>query len=102
MPARRQIIWLPEAAADLDRLRDFLIPRNPSAAARVARQILQGVNLLEKYPEAGRPVEDPPGFRDLFIPFGSRGYVLRYRLNQDKNIAIVRVWHASEDRASRQ
>jgi len=101
MPARRRVVWLPEAAADLDRLRNFLVTRNPGAAARVARQILQGVKLLEKYPEAGKPVQDPPGFRDLFIPFGSRGYVLRYRLSQDKTIVIVRVWHAREERTPR-
>lgn len=98
MPARRQVIWLPEAAADLDRLRDFLVSRNPGAAARVARQVLQGVKLLEKYPEAGRPVEDPSGFRDLFIPFGTRGYILRYRLTTNKSIIIVRVWHGREER----
>ncbi len=98
MPARRRLIWLPEAAADLDRLRDFLTPRNPVAAARLSRQILQGIRLLEKYPEAGKPVEDPPEFRDLFIPFGARGYVLCYRITHDKNVVIIRVWHAREDR----
>lgn len=98
MPEPRRLIWLPEAARDLERLRAFLGSRNPDAARRVARQILEAVKVLEKYPEAGRPVEDPPGFRALFIPFGARGYVLRYRLEGARDIAVVRAWHGREDR----
>lgn len=98
MPKPRRLIWLPEAVADLERLRAFLSLRNLDAARRVVRQILQSVKILEKYPEAGKPVEDPPGFRDIYIPFGARGYVLRYRLEGSTDIVIIRVWHGREER----
>ncbi len=35
--------------------------------------------------------------RELFIPFGSGFYVLRYFLTSD-TVIIVRVWHGREDR----
>ncbi|MGH7815032.1 MAG: type II toxin-antitoxin system RelE/ParE family toxin [Candidatus Binataceae bacterium] len=99
MPPRGRLIWLPEAVADLQRLRRFIQPKNPDAARRAALQILAGVKILEQHPEAGKPVEDPPGFRDLFIPFGARGYVLRYRLEEPAGgVVIVRVWHGLEQR----
>jgi len=90
---------LPEAAADLQRLRDFLGSRSSAAAHRAAAQIREAVKIIRKYPEAGKPIEDPPGFRDLFIPFGARGYILRYRLDPLGSIVVIRVWHGREDRS---
>ncbi len=98
MAKTRRLIWLPEAAADLERLRLFLRPLNPPAARRVARRILEAVKLLKRYPEAGRPVEEPAGFRDLVIPFGGRGYVLRYRILESGEIVMVKIWHEREER----
>ncbi|MGH7916868.1 MAG: type II toxin-antitoxin system RelE/ParE family toxin [Candidatus Binataceae bacterium] len=98
MPKLRRLIWLPEAVEDLERLRVFLRSRSPNAARRVARRILEAVKILETYPEAGKPVEDPPGFRDLFIPFGAGGYVLRYRIQEGGDVVVIRVWHSREDR----
>ncbi len=98
MAKTRRLIWLPEAAADLERLRLFLQPLNPQAAQRMARRILEAVKLLKRHSEAGRPVEDPTGFRDLVIPFGGRGYVLRYRSLESGEIVVVKVWHEREER----
>lgn len=36
--------------------------------------------------------------RELFIPFGQRGYILRHRL-QGETIIILRIWHGLEERA---
>jgi len=35
--------------------------------------------------------------RELFVPFGQRGYVIRYQLDAD-DIVILRIWHSLEDR----
>lgn len=93
-PAGR-VIWLEEAVEDLTRLRRFLTPNNPRAAALAAQCILDGAKTLQGYPESGTPMGD--GRRELFLPFGNSAYVLRYRLEGD-TIVILRVWHGREKR----
>lgn len=90
--------WLPEAVADLDRLFQFLKEKNPSAARRAAGTIRQGADLLRSAPEIGRPMADGTGRRELVVPFASGGYVLRYRIDNDRAVVIIRVWHGREDR----
>ncbi len=40
-----ELIWLPEARADIQRLFDFLIEANPAAAGRAVRAISSGADL---------------------------------------------------------
>jgi plasmid stabilization system protein ParE len=95
MPKIRKLIWLEEATQDIARLRNFLEPKNPLAAQKVARCILDGAKLLQKHPEAGSPMDD--GRRELFLPFANSAYVLRYCLDGD-DLVIIRVWHGREQR----
>ena len=97
MATRRGLKWLPAAIADLERLRSFLVERSPEAAARAAGLILQSLRLIQQHPEVGRPVIEPDGYRDLIVPFGARGYVVRYRISADE-IVIVRICHGREQR----
>jgi plasmid stabilization system protein ParE len=92
----REIVWLPEAARDVARLRDFIQEKNPQAAQRAASRIKEAAQILTENPEAGRPVEEVLPFRDLIIPFGSGNYILRYREELDR-IVIVRVRHSKEE-----
>ena len=41
---------------------------------------------------------DEMGSRELYLPFGSGGYVLRYVVAREE-IVVIRVWHAREDRS---
>jgi toxin ParE1/3/4 len=95
MSATRRLIWLDEAVHDIVRLRSFLEHDSPGAAQRAARCILDGVNTLLRYPEAGTPMGD--GRRELFLPFGNSANVLRYRVDGG-DIVIIRVWHGREQR----
>lgn len=90
--------WLPEALADVDRLHDFLKQKHPEAAARAARVMLDGANLLANAPDLGRSMDDDTGRRELFVSFGTGAYVLRYRHDEDRNPVIIRVWHSREQR----
>ena len=92
----REIVWLPEAARDVVRLRTFIQEKNPQAAQRAASRIKEAVQILKENPEAGRPVEETLSFRDLIIPFGSGNYILRYREELDR-VVIVRVRHSKEE-----
>jgi plasmid stabilization system protein ParE len=93
-----KIKWLPEALADVERLHAFLKNKNPQAAARAARAILEGAELLKTSPNIGRPMQDDTERRELFISFASGAYVLRYMQEDESTIIIIRVWHSRENR----
>ncbi|MGH1353601.1 MAG: type II toxin-antitoxin system RelE/ParE family toxin [Thalassovita sp.] len=91
------LIWLPEAREDLQRLFDFIEPHSPDAAARAVNTLVTSAETLRDFPQRGRPWQPDPEFRELSVAFGARGYVIRYR-EHDGRVVIVRVWHASEER----
>lgn len=96
-PRTLRLVWSPPARYDLIRLRDFIRQHNPDAAGRAAEALKKATNLLLEHPGIGPRIEDRED-RELFVPFGQRGYVLRYRLDED-TIVILRLWHGLEDRA---
>lgn len=91
-----EIIWLPGASRDVARLRDFLKSKNPLAAQRAAKRILEGVMILQENSGAGTPVDDLLDYRDLKLSFGSGEYIIRYR-GDAQRVLIVRVRHSKEE-----
>jgi len=92
-----KIRWLPAAKDDLQRLYDFIAPHSKNAAANAVMTLVEAAEGLANYPEKGRPWEPDMDFRELYVRFGARGYILRYRLF-DGDVVVVRVWHGREDR----
>lgn len=91
-----QLIWSPEALADVQRLYRFLAEKNPDAARRAASAIRDGMQIVVKHPDVGRPVDDmDPEFREWPISFGASGYVALYRLEKDVAL-VVAVRHQKE------
>jgi len=88
--------WSATALADIQRLRAFIETHNPDAAQRAAASFKQAASILLTYPGIGKRLEERQD-RELFIPFGQRGYIMRYRLDGD-DIVILRIWHGLEDR----
>lgn len=97
MPDKPQLIWDYGAIDDLSKIREFIEPHNKKAASNAAQQIAKAANFLLDNPYLGQPLENMPKFNELFIPFGQRGYVMRYRVENEK-IIILRIWHARENR----
>lgn len=89
--------WLPDALDDLKRLHEFIAARNPDAAMRAVHTLLEAAESLSNFPEKGRVWDLATNFRELTVPFGARGYVIRYRFHEGE-VIIVRVWHGLEDR----
>lgn len=89
------------ARTDFERLREFIARHDESAAERVARQLLKGIDLLVRQPRMGRRVRDADGhdapeeIRDWIVG----NYIIRY-LIADERIVVLRAWHHREDRAS--
>ncbi len=91
-----QVIFAPAALRDLQRLRDFLRPKNADATRRTGEAIRQGVQVLSAHPRMGLLVEDlPEQYREWLIDFGDSGYVARYRIDDDA-VIILAVRHQKE------
>ncbi len=89
-----KLVYTDEAIDDLKRLREFIATHNPSAASRIAAELVGKIDLLPDFPKMGTPVEIAPvpdSVRDMF--FGK--YVVRYSLHATA-IIILRVWHELE------
>ena len=88
--------WSQPALLDVVRLYDFLAPKSADAARRAVKAIRQGVKVLSKHPEIGRPVEEMlPEFREWVIEFGSGAYVALYHYD-GKEVVILAVRHGRE------
>ncbi len=90
--------WAGSALEDLDRLHEFIAPKNPDAARRAALTLIKATEMLADNPQAGKVVADmidDGEYRDLPIPFGSYGYVLRYRYERE-TFYILSIRHGKE------
>lgn len=89
-----RLVYTDDAIEDLKRLREFIEAHNPSAAAKIAAELVEKTEQLPDFPKMGTPVEMAPvpeTFRDMV--FGK--YVARYSLHASA-IIILRVWHGLE------
>lgn len=89
-----KINYTPESINDLKRLREFIATKNPTAAYRIANELLIGIKKLKTLPNIGLPVKRAPNpeiIRDLFIGH----YIVRYLVKNDV-IFVLRIWHAKE------
>lgn len=88
--------WTPRSLRDVARLHDFLAPKSRDAAKRAVKAIRQGVKLLGKHPEMGRPVDElPTEFREWVIEFGNGAYVVMYHYD-GKEVVILAIRHGRE------
>ncbi len=83
------------ALSDLERLIDFLMENDPTAATQTAALIVSAVEALEHHPLIGRPVES--NFRELVISRGKTGYLALYRYDEARNrVLVLTVRHQRE------
>lgn len=85
-----QLIWSPEALADVQRLYRFLAEKNPDAARHAASAIRNGMQIFADHLDVGRPVDDmDPEFQEWPISFGASRYVALYRLEKDAALVVA-------------
>lgn len=87
------IVFTELAIQDLQKIRDYIGKKNPSAASRVAIQIIAACDRLEYLPERGRP-GIVTGTREIMSCWP---YAIVYRII-NQNVEILRVWHMAQNR----
>ena len=85
----------PAADADLDRLFDFLLKRaetvEEALRAYEAIAVIRAVadSHLSTTPYSYRKVGQRPTLRELIVPFGSTGYVLRFDIRSPGLVLVI-------------
>ena len=77
----------PEAAADLERLADFLLEADAEGAVETIDLILDALSVLERHPRMGRPL--PQSLRELVLSCGQSGYLALYSYDEGTDMALI-------------
>jgi addiction module RelE/StbE family toxin len=86
----------PRATKDLADIADYVRSRNPSAAQRVRTAILDGLEILARFPNAGRR-QNLENVRKLVIP--RYPYLIYYTVDLSTDeVIVVAIQHAVRKR----
>lgn len=91
-----RLVYSQEAVADLVRLRAFIANNGPSAATRIAADLVTRMDSLCAFPEMGRSVSQAPE-PDTIRDFTFGKYAVCYAV-RDTALIVLRVWHHYESR----
>ncbi len=90
-----ELVYAEQALQDMERLSDFLVASDPSAAQATAGLIFEALDILINNPEIGRKVHW--GQRELVISRGCSGYLALYRfLPHLERVLVLAVRHQRE------
>lgn len=98
-----KVEFTPEADADLDRLFDFLLERaetvEEATRAYETIAVIRSVadSHLSTTPYSYRKVGQRPTLRELIVPFGSTGYVLRFDIRTPGLVLVIGARHQREE-----
>jgi toxin ParE1/3/4 len=89
-----RIRWTPAAAADLQRISDYLRDHHPHYRLATIRKVYATIQSLAEWPYLGRAGREE-GSRELLFP--PLPYIAVYRVNE-QSIEVVRIYHGAQDR----
>ena len=87
-----QVRFTELALADIENIRAYITRDNPSAASRIARELVASADRLSANPRLGR-LGAIPGTFELIV----RSYVLVYEIHRAE-IVVLRIWHGRQRR----
>jgi len=82
-----RIVFSPKALFDLERLTDFLIETDKTAALATLEIIESAIQILVEHPYIGRSCD--MHIRELIISRGKSGYVALYTFDEAKNSVLI-------------
>jgi plasmid stabilization system protein ParE len=82
-----RLVFAPRALDDIERLTEFLIESDPTAATATAAILVDGLRILKQHPLIGRSAE--AGLRELVISRGRSGYLALYRYDVVSDTALI-------------
>jgi plasmid stabilization system protein ParE len=88
-----------EAEKELDRLYAFLADEDPGAAREAMTAIAQALTILERFPFSCRKAANGrygTFLRELIVPFGSSGYVLLFKITDERTVTVAAARHQRE------
>ena len=93
-----EIIWSKLALDDIDSIHDFIAKESPIYAQKTIEEFFVRVNVLAKFPEIGREVQEKlrKDIRELI----QGNYRIIYKIRR-KTIFIIRVHHSAQNLTSR-
>lgn len=86
-----KIRWTAVAAEDLKSAHEFVAEQSPTRADELIERILAAIDVLERYPQMGRPGR-VAGTRELVI--AGTPFIVVYRIHADQ-VQILSVLHAA-------
>lgn len=85
------VVYSSQALRDLSSIREYLVARSPSGAARVRDRILSRIGALTDFPESGAPTPDP----DIRISQLTRyPYRIYYAVEKDE-LVVLHIRHTA-------
>jgi len=89
-----RIRWTPAAAADLQRISDYLRDHHPHYRLATIRKVYAAIQSLTEWPHLGRAGREE-GTRELLFP--PLPYIAVYRV-KEQSIEVLRIYHGAQDR----
>lgn len=95
----RRIEYSPRALKDLDGIWDYIEKElcNPSAAQNTVVGIMDKIDILMSFPEAGAKLEFENGLNSGYRYVSFKNYIAFYRLGSDDIVYIDRVAYSGRD-----
>lgn len=91
-----RLVWSPRARMRLVKLGDFIAEKNPAAARKAIRTLLERVARLRDHPQLGRPWPAPDAGEIRLLVVSS--YLVYYEVDFDqKTISVLTVRHGREN-----
>lgn len=95
----RRIEYAPRALKDLDGIWDYIEKElcNPSAAQNTVEGIMDKIDILMSFPEAGAKLEFENGLNSGYRYVSFKNYIAFYRLRAEGIVYIDRVVYSGRD-----
>lgn len=90
--------YTPEAISDLQSIKQYIKStlRNPTAATRITKMILDNCASLKSFPESGSSISALTGYETDIRMLICENYIALYRVDDDM-VSVARIIHAKQD-----